>query len=87
MNITKNQIVREVSQRLGIPREEIKAVLDSTFAVIKKNIVAGNPIFLRGFGSFSRVARKARIARNISKGTFVEVPEHFATKFKPYFDA
>lgn len=86
MNITKEKIVREVSQVLDIPREEIKAVIDSVLDVIRKNVLAGNEVFLRGFGCFSRVSRKGRIARDIGRGKFVEVPPHFATKFKSYFD-
>lgn len=86
MNITKEQIVREVSLKSGISREEIKTVIDTTLDVIKSNLKAGNAIFLRGFGCFSRVLRKGRIGRDIGRGRPIELPPHYATKFKSYFD-
>jgi DNA-binding protein HU-beta len=38
---------------------------------------------MRGFGSFIVKKRAKKLARNISRGTTVEIPEHFVPSFKP----
>jgi DNA-binding protein HU-beta len=43
----------------------------------------GKNIYLRGFGSFIVKKRKTKVARNISAGTQVIIPEHYIPFFKP----
>ena len=40
-------------------------------------------IQLRGFGTFFRKRKAAKKARNISKNTMIEIPEHEAPAYKP----
>ena len=46
-------------------------------------MVAGNNVYLRGFGSFIVKKRAKKTARNISKNTTIIIPEHFIPAFKP----
>jgi DNA-binding protein HU-beta len=57
--------------------------MESFFSVIKDNLSKGEPIYVRGFGSFVNKKRAHKIARNISKNTSIEIPEHYIPSFKP----
>jgi len=57
----------------------VKTILDE----IAKNLIQGDRIEVRGFGSFSVIARLARIGRNPKTGEKVGVPE----KRRPHFKA
>ena len=50
---------------------------------IKKSLVKGNNVYLRGFGSFIVKKRAQKTGRNISKNTTIIIPEHFIPAFKP----
>ena len=43
----------------------------------------GEPVFIRGFGSFIIKKRAAKIGRNIKKNEAVHIPEHYIPAFKP----
>ncbi len=81
--MTKLDIVNEISDKTGIDRFMVSESLESFFKVVKNNISNGKNIYIRGFGTFLVKKRAKKVARNISKNTFVEVGEHFVPKFKP----
>ena len=43
---------------------------------VKGSMIAGNEVFLRGFGSFIIKKRAEKVARNISKNTTITIPAH-----------
>ena len=51
--------------------------------VVKKSLVAGEPVYLRGFGSFIIKHRAEKAARNITRNTTITIPEHNIPAFKP----
>ena len=57
--------------------------LETMFKEIKHSLIAGENIYIRGFGSFITKKRAAKIGRNIKKNTAVEIPEHYIPAFKP----
>ena len=50
---------------------------------MKGSIVKGNPVYLRGFGSFIIKHRAQKAARNITKKTTITIPAHDIPAFKP----
>lgn len=50
---------------------------------VKDSMVAGDEVFLRGFGSFIIKKRAKKVARNISKNTTIVIPAHSVPAFKP----
>ncbi|MEQ1724685.1 MAG: integration host factor subunit beta [Sphingopyxis sp.] len=62
---------------------EIETVVDAFFDTIVDQLTKGGRVELRGFGSFSTRARKARQGRNPRTGDAVAVP----AKSVPYFKA
>ena len=50
---------------------------------VRESMIAGNEVFLRGFGSFIIKQRAEKKARNISKNTTIVIPAHSVPAFKP----
>jgi DNA-binding protein HU-beta len=84
--MTKAEIVNEIAIRTGLERTAIADTIDNFFVVVKKSMVEGNNIYLRGFGTFELKERKTKVARNIKKNTSLVVPAHFVARFKPSKD-
>ena len=77
--MTKAEIVAQISRQSGIE----KTVVESFMENVKESMVAGNEVFLRGFGSFVIKRRAEKTARNISKNTTIKIPAHNIPAFKP----
>lgn len=81
--MTKAEIVAEIAKSTGIDKMMVMAVVEELMESIKGGMIAGNDIFLRGFGTFQIKKRAQKVARNISKNTTVIIPEHHIPAFKP----
>lgn len=79
----KADIVGNIAEKTGIPKVDILVALEAFFKEVKSSLVEGEPVFVRGFGSFILKKRAAKIGRNIKKNVAVEIPEHFIPAFKP----
>ncbi len=81
--MTKADIVAQIAAETGIDKAEVLTIVESFMATVKNNIVNGEEVFLRGFGSFIVKKRAQKVARNISKNTTLVIPEHNIPAFKP----
>lgn len=81
--MTKAEIVTEIAQRTGIEKVAIMAAVEELMNVIKDNMIAGENVYLRGFGSFIIKKRAEKTGRNISKNTTIIIPAHNIPSFKP----
>ncbi|MCQ2155795.1 MAG: integration host factor subunit beta [Bacteroidales bacterium] len=81
--MTKAEIVNEVAKATGIEKVAVQAVVESTMETIKDSIIKGEPVYLRGFGSFIIKHRAQKAARNITKKTTLTIPAHDIPAFKP----
>ncbi len=79
----KSDLVNAISDQTGIPKVDVLVTLESFFVNVKKNLTAGENIYVRGFGSFITKKRAAKVGRNIKKNTSVFIPEHYIPAFKP----
>jgi DNA-binding protein HU-beta len=79
----KADIVTSIAEKTGIPKVDILVALETFFKEVKLSLVEGEPVYVRGFGSFILKKRAAKIGRNIKKNISVEIPEHFIPSFKP----
>jgi len=80
--MTKADLVRAISQETGIILSDTKMIVDALLSNIRKSMVRGEHIELRGFGTFKNKKRKARIARNPNTGEIVRLPERIVPTFK-----
>ena len=81
--MTKAEIVNEVAKATGIEKTQVLAVVEEFTNVVKGSLIAGDPVYLRGFGSFIIKHRAQKAARNITRKTTMTIPAHDIPAFKP----
>ena len=81
--MTKAEIVNEVAKATGIEKATVQIVVEAFMESVKGSLAKGNPVYLRGFGSFIIKRRAEKTARNISKNTTVIIPAHDIPAFRP----
>lgn len=81
--MTKADLINEIAINTGYDKTTIGVIVESMMDTVKKNVITGENVYLRGFGSFISKTRAAKVARNITKKTSVAVPEHKVPFFKP----
>lgn len=79
----KADIIQEIANKTGIPKVDILVTLEAFFQEVKQSVYEGEPVSIRGFGTFTTLLRKKKVGRNIKAKTSVEIPEHYIPKFKP----
>ena len=82
-NVTKAEVIAEISQKTGIEKADVLMTVEAFFKVVKDSMTEGNNIYVRGFGSFVNKKRARKVARNISKNTSLIIDEHYIPSFKP----
>ncbi|MDC0937282.1 integration host factor subunit beta [Pirellulales bacterium] len=81
--MTKKEIVKTISEEIGLTQLKTKEIVQKTFDAIVDTLVEDQRIELRNFGVFEVKRRAARKARNPRTGEKVFVPEKFVVTFKP----
>ncbi len=81
--MTKSVLIEKVSEKVeGLTRNQTEIVVDTVFDSIKKALMQGEKIEIRGFGNFRLKTRNPRKARNPKTGESVEVPGKKVLYFK-----
>ncbi|MBQ4299689.1 MAG: integration host factor subunit beta [Bacteroidales bacterium] len=81
--MTKAEIVNAVAKSTGVEKIQVQNIVEEFTKVVKDSIIAGEPVYLRGFGSFIIKHRAEKAARNITKRTTMTIPAHNIPAFKP----
>jgi len=81
--VTKKDIVRTISEEVGLTQQQTKEIVQKTFDAIIESLVRERRIELRNFGVFEVKPRAARKARNPRTGEQVDVPRKHVVTFKP----
>lgn len=84
--MTKAEIVNSIAKNTGLEKTQVLLVVEEFMSVVKDSVSKGEPVYLRGFGSFIAKKRAQKAARDIKKQTTVIIPEHFVAAFKPSKD-
>ncbi len=79
----KLDIVNEVADKTGVPKQKAEQVVDALFNAMKEAMAKGKRIELRGFGVFVVKPRKRGIGRNPRTGKEVPIPAGKTIRFKP----
>ena len=83
VRVTKKDIVRTISEEVGLTQQQTKEIVQKTFDAIVECLVRERRIELRNFGVFEVKPRAARKARNPRTGQQVDVPRKHVVTFKP----
>ena len=81
--MTKKEIVKTISEAIGMTQLKTKEIVQNTFDAIVETLVEERRIELRNFGVFEVKERAARKARNPRTGERVDVPAKMVVTFKP----
>jgi integration host factor beta subunit len=81
--MTKSVLIEKVAEKVeGLTRNQTEIVVDTVFDSIKKALMKGEKIEIRGFGNFRLKTRNPRKARNPKTGESVEVAGKKVLYFK-----
>lgn len=83
--MTKADLVEQVAEAIGpgVTKKDCALVVDGFLNAVKKALIDGENIEIRGFGTFKVRSRRARVARNPRTGDTVRVPSRQVPVFKP----
>ena len=79
----KADLVAKISDKTGIAKVDVLVTLEQLFKEVKDSLADGEPVYVRGFGSFVVKKRAQKIGRHIKKNEAIVIPEHFIPAFKP----
>ena len=80
--MTKAEIVASIAKKTGLDNEAVLTVVEQFMVSVKDSLQEGEPVYLRGFGSFIIKTRARKTARNISHDKSIIIPEHNIPAFK-----
>lgn len=82
--MTKAELVEKAAKDAGISKAAANAALDSALEGITKALKKKDgKVTLVGFGTFTKVRRKARKGRNPQTGAAIKIKARNAVKFTP----
>jgi DNA-binding protein HU-beta len=82
--MTKAQLVEKMAKDAGISKAAANKALDSFVGSVKKGLKQKpGKVTLVGFGTFSKVRRKARKGRNPRTGDPIKIKASNTVTFKP----
>ncbi|MCC2096823.1 MAG: integration host factor subunit alpha [Hyphomicrobiales bacterium] len=81
--VTRADLVEAVYNRVGLPRSECAALVESVIAGICNAAVDGQNVKLSSFGTFHIRQKKLRIGRNPKTGEEVPISPRRVMTFKP----
>ena len=81
--MTRKEIVRSISEDLGLTQLQTKQIVQKVFQAILNTLAEEGRVELRNFGVFEVKRRGPRRARNPRTGEKVSVPEKSVVTFKP----
>jgi nucleoid DNA-binding protein len=82
-NLTKRDLVMQISKDTGIIQQEVFAVIQQTLDIITDALASGRDVELRNFGVFEVRLTKSRVGRNPHKPEKdVIIPARATVKFK-----
>jgi len=80
--VTKSELIAAMSdKRRDISKKDIEIIVNTVFDSMRKALIDGDRIEIRGFGSFTIKHRESRQGRNPKTGSSVSIP----AKRVPFF--
>ena len=81
--MTKAELIDKVADSSKVSKAEAARLLGSVFDSITGALAKGDTVTLVGFGTFSKVRRKARKGRNPQTGATIKIKASNTVRFKP----
>jgi len=82
--MTKSELIALIgTKQPNLQQKDVEFAINCIVEIMTVAIASHEGIEIRGFGSFTTVAREARQGRNPKTGESVHVPDRHAVHFKP----
>lgn len=78
----KIDLIKRVTAWSDINQCDVHRVVENLFFQLAQAMERGEPVFIRGFGTFKTRIAKAKIGRNVKKNTEVAINERVVPVFK-----
>ena len=80
--MNKKEIIKHLSEKLGVTQTETKKMLDSTFDALAELLANGNSFNAQGFGTFSVTELEKRKGFNPLINKWMMLPPKLKPRFK-----
>ncbi|GIV23102.1 MAG: HU family DNA-binding protein [Bacteroidia bacterium] len=81
--MTRQELVRAVSEQTGLTRTDAAAAVEAFIEVMKKALLQGETVTLRNFGTFRLKYQRPRKGRIIRTGKEIQIPARVRLSFQP----
>jgi DNA-binding protein HU-beta len=78
-----NELTEKIAVKTGVSKSLARTMIKETISTIQSEVKQGKRVTLVGFGTFERILRQSRKARNPATGDTFKVPQKNLPKFKP----
>jgi integration host factor subunit alpha len=82
MALTKKDIIDQVQEQLGFPKNQSIDITESFLELIKSSLEAGDDVLVSGFGKFCVKDKAERKGRNPATGDDAVLPARRVVTFK-----
>jgi integration host factor subunit alpha len=82
MSLTKKDIVEQVYNELGFPRNQSVEIVESLLEIIKATLESGDDVLVSGFGKFTVRDKQERKGRNPATGEDLMLKPRRVVTFK-----
>lgn len=82
--MTTREIINQVAGRTTLTKTLTEELMNTTIAVLQKNLLKGSSVQLQNFGTLEMKRRKARTVVLPNSGERTTIPEKMQLVFKPY---
>ena len=83
MSLTKDKIVNDVFNQVGLGKNKARSVIENTFEIIKVTLEKGEDILISGFGKFAIKTKHERRGRNPQTSQDLRLRARKVVVFKP----
>ena len=82
VTLTKQNIVEQVYNEIGFPKNQSIEIVESLFELIKKTLASGEDVMISGFGKFCVKEKTERKGRNPATGENLMIGPRKVVTFK-----
>ena len=81
--MVKADIVRSIELKLGLSHEDATQQVEQILAIVKEQLMNGDPVLISGFGQWKVREKKSRVGRNPKTKEEYEISPRRVVTFYP----
>jgi integration host factor subunit alpha len=82
-NLTRKELAQVINEKIGFSQRSAGELVDRVFDALKNELLAGEPIKLVQFGTFTVRKKSSRLGRNPRTGESMEITKRHMVSFRP----